>query len=69
VAKRRLSLRRPRFRRQSGFRLRAALFLGVGLGLTGAALIGYGTNVFSQLESESVDARFSVPGTEEPPPS
>jgi len=56
------------FRRQSGFRLRAALFLGVGLGLTGAALIGYGTNVFGQLENETVDARFSVRGVEKPPP-
>jgi CHASE2 domain-containing sensor protein len=56
------------FRRQSGFRLRVALFLGVGLGLTGAALIGYGTNVFGQLENETVDARFSVRGVEKPPP-
>ena len=48
--------------------MRAALFLGVGLGLTGAALIGYGTNVFGELELDTVDTRFSIRGSKEPPP-
>jgi adenylate cyclase len=47
--------------------LRASLFLGVGVALTGVALLAYGTNVFKQLELNTVDARFSIRGTEKPP--
>ncbi|MGH3104218.1 MAG: CHASE2 domain-containing protein, partial [Gaiellaceae bacterium] len=49
-------------------RLRAALFVGIGLGMTGFALIAYGANVFRQLELDTVDTRFAVRGTQEPPP-
>ena len=52
--------------RRSGWRLRAALFLGVGLGLTAAVLIAYGTNVFRELEDATLDARFAVRGPERP---
>jgi adenylate cyclase len=48
-------------------RIRAALFLGVGLGLTGLVLIAYGANVFKPWEYDTVDARFSIRGTHEPP--
>lgn len=44
-----------------------ALFLGVGLAATGIGLVAYGTNVFRELELQSVDARFSLRGTEPPP--
>src|SRR5262245_47824976 len=50
-------------------RIRAALFLGVGLGLTGLVLIAYGANIFSSWENTTVDARFSIRGTEKPPPN
>lgn len=49
-------------------RLRIALFVGVGLALTGISLVAYGTNVFRQLEFDSVHARFAVRGVEPPPP-
>jgi adenylate cyclase len=55
-------------RRQSRWRLRAALFLGVGLALTGAALVAYGANLFRQLEVDSLRARFEIRGKEEVPP-
>ena len=55
-------------RRQSRWRLRAALFLGVGLALTGAALVAYGANLFRQLEVDSLRARFEVRGATKPPP-
>jgi adenylate cyclase len=48
-------------------RIRAALFLGVGLGLTGLVLIAYGANVFKPWEFDTVNARFAVRGTHEPP--
>src|ERR671914_1838638 len=48
-------------------RLHVALFLGVGLAATGIGLVAYGTNVFRELELQSVDARFSLRGTEPPP--
>ncbi len=63
-----LTGKRSAFRRQSRLRLRAALFLGVGLAMTGAALLAYGTDVFRQLEVDSLRARFEVRGTEAPPP-
>ena len=55
-------------RRAGGKRIRAALFLGVGLGMTGFSLVGYGANVFQQLEFDTVDARFDFRGTQDPPP-
>src|SRR5215210_1254361 len=54
-------------RARSRARLRAALFLGVGLAATGLGLVAYGTNVFESLELTTVDARFSVRGPEKPP--
>jgi adenylate cyclase len=52
---------------RSRSRLRAALFLGVGLATTGLALVAYGTNVLRELELDTVDARFSVRGQEAAP--
>ena len=56
--------------RQLGGRLRvrAALFLGVGLGLTGLVLMAYGANLFEPWEADTVNARFSIRGEQEPPP-
>jgi adenylate cyclase len=51
----------------SRWRLRVALFLAVGLGITGIWLVAYGTNVFRSLDLDTVDWRFSIRGTEEPP--
>ena len=51
----------------SRWRLRVALFLAVGLGITGIWLVAYGVNVFKGLELESVDARFALPGERAPP--
>src|SRR5689334_23472560 len=48
-------------------RLRVALFLGVGLALTGVTLVAYGTNVFKSLELNSVDTRFSIRGNQAVP--
>jgi adenylate cyclase len=48
-------------------RLRTALFLAVGLATTGLGLLAYGTNVFSDLDLRSVDARFSIRGNEGAP--
>jgi hypothetical protein len=48
-------------------RLHAALFLGVALAATGIGLVAYGTNVFRELDLQSVDARFSIRGTEPAP--
>src|SRR5918992_259974 len=48
-------------------RLHVALFLGVGLAATGIGLVAYGTNVFRELDLQSVDARFSIRGTEAAP--
>jgi CHASE2 domain-containing sensor protein len=47
-------------------RLHIALFLGVGLATTGLGLVAYGTNVFRELDLQSVDARFSLRGTTPP---
>jgi adenylate cyclase len=49
------------------WRLRVALFLAVGLGITGIWLVAYGTKVFEALDLESVDWRFSLRGEREPP--
>ncbi|HET7855063.1 MAG TPA: adenylate/guanylate cyclase domain-containing protein, partial [Gaiellaceae bacterium] len=56
-------MRQTRTRR----RLHVALFLGVGLAATGVGLVAYGTNVFRELELDTVDARFSIRG-EQPGP-
>ncbi len=47
-------------------RLRVALFLAVGLGATGLWLVAYGTNVFEDLDLDTVDARFSIRGEQSP---
>jgi adenylate cyclase len=52
---------------RSASRLRAALFLGIGLGATGLALVAYGTGLFRGLELGSVDVRFSIRGTQPKP--
>lgn len=48
-------------------RLRVALFLSVGLAMTGFAFVAYATNLLRPLELDSVDARFSVRGTQPTP--
>ena len=52
---------------RSGTRLRLALFLAVGMGMTGLGLLAYGTNVFRDLDLQSVDARFTIRGDQGPP--
>ena len=49
-------------------RLRAALFLAVGLGATGLWLVAYGAGFFDELELDTVDTRFSVRGEQAPRP-
>ena len=49
------------------WRLRVALFLAVGLGSTGLWLVAYGTNVFDDLDLDTVDWRFSIRGEQAPP--
>jgi adenylate cyclase len=51
----------------SRWRLRVALFLAVGLGITGIWLVAYGANVFRGLDLDTVDWRFSIRGAEAPP--
>jgi adenylate cyclase len=41
-------------------RLQMALFLGVGLAISGLGLVAYGTHVFRGLEFRSVDRRFAI---------
>ena len=48
-------------------RLRVALFLAVGLAMTGFAFVAYATNLLRPLELDSVDARFGVRGTQPTP--
>jgi adenylate cyclase len=48
------------------WRLRVALFLAVGLGITGIWLVAYGTSVFRSLDLGTVDWRFSIRGEETP---
>src|SRR5580765_4859061 len=52
---------------RSGTRLRVALFLAVGTAMTGLGLVAYGTNVFRDLDLQSVDARFSIRGKQGSP--
>src|ERR1700756_2747420 len=54
-------------RTQRQQRLRAALFLAVGIGMTGIALVSYGLGLFDNFERQSVDARFSVRGARHAP--
>jgi adenylate cyclase len=48
-------------------RLTTALFLGVGAGACGFALLCYGTSIFRGLELSTVDVRFSIRGTQPVP--
>jgi adenylate cyclase len=48
-------------------RLRTILFLSVGLVLTGLGVLAYATDALSDLERDTVDARFSIRGDQEPP--
>ena len=48
-------------------RLRDLLFLAVGIGMTGVALVSYGLGFFDNFERQSVDARFSVRGDRSAP--
>jgi len=43
-------------------RLRGAIFLAIGLAMTGFVLVAYGTNLMRPLELAAVDARFDVRG-------
>ena len=52
---------------RSGTRLRVALFLAVGLAMTGLGLLAYGTNVFRDLDLRSVDTRFTIRGNQGAP--
>jgi adenylate cyclase len=47
--------------------VRTVLFLAVGLGVTALGLVAYGTDVLRNVELDSVDARFSIRGTQKPP--
>ena len=48
--------------------IRTVLFLAVGLGVTALGLVAYSTDVLRNVELDSVDARFSIRGTQKPPP-
>jgi adenylate cyclase len=52
---------------QGRWRLRVALFLAVGLGITGIWLVAYGAELFDDLELDTVDWRFSIRGEDDPP--
>jgi adenylate cyclase len=47
-------------------RIRAALFLGVGLGLTGLVLVAYGAKLLRPWELDTVDARYDIRGSHDP---
>ncbi len=51
---------------RSAWRLRLALFLAVGFGVTGVWLIAYATHVFRELDLGTVDWRFSIDGKTKP---
>jgi CHASE2 domain-containing sensor protein len=44
-----------------------ALFLAVGLAMTGFAFVAYATNLLRPLELDTVDARFAIRGTQPVP--
>ena len=48
-------------------RFRTILFLLVGFGTTGLVLLIWGFGVLDSFERDSIDARFSIRGTQEPP--
>ena len=48
-------------------RLRVALFLAVGMAMTGFALVAYATNLMRGFENDSLDARFSIRGLQAAP--
>ena len=48
-------------------RLRVALFLAVGMAMTGFALVAYATNLMRGFENDSLDARFSIRGLQPAP--
>ena len=48
-------------------RLRVALFLAVGMAMTGFALVAYATNLMRGFENDSLDARFSIRGLQPSP--
>src|SRR5438067_10675598 len=48
-------------------RLRTLIFLAIGLGAAGLALLGYGFGFLDRYERDSIDARFSIRGTQHPP--
>ena len=48
-------------------RLRTILFLSVGLVLTGLGVLAYATDALSDLERDTVDARFAIRGEQERP--
>jgi adenylate cyclase len=48
-------------------RLRGALFLLVGVGTTALVLLVWAFGVFDEFERNSIDARFSIRGTRQPP--
>jgi adenylate cyclase len=48
-------------------RLRTILFVGVGLALTCLGVVAYATDALRNLELDTVDARFSIRGEQEPP--
>src|SRR5215204_5955670 len=52
---------------RSGTRLRVALFLAAGFGRTGMGLAASGPDVFKDLALRSVDARFTIRGTQPAP--
>ena len=47
--------------------IRTVLFLAVGLGVTALGLVAHSTDVLRNVELDSVDARFSIRGTQKPP--
>ena len=50
-----------------GRRIRSGLFLGIGIVLTGIVLVAYATDFFRPQELDSIDARFTIRGREDPP--
>jgi adenylate cyclase len=51
---------------RTAWRLRVALFLAVGFGITGIWLVAYGTGVFREFDLDTVDWRFSIRGEQDP---
>ncbi len=49
------------------WRRRTLIFLAVGFGMAGLALIAYGTGFLNQFERQTVDQRFTIRGKQKPP--